>query len=421
MKLLNIFLILFLTFVPFHDVNAEVTLQSLIDQTPSDHVLHLKNGIYNEPIQINKPIILQGNNRTVISSCGKDSTIKINTSKVVLKNITIKYCGKDPKKAAISINNGNEQNFKNLKIDTSGMGIQINKVRNSSFNSVMIKGNKLGNGIDVRDSNSNTFQQIEIQNVMDGIYFETSNQNTVSNSSIKYARYGLHLMYSNDTKLFQNNSHQNFTGIMIMATKNTLVKQNVFSQNNQNVNAQGILLFDAYNTQIIDNQVNQNRVGIYIEKSQQNKITNNKIDMNFIGIVFKNSEKNHIINNSFIGNVNGLQTLYKEVNDIRNNQWDTIQKVDLNHDGINDLPYLADPYFINLTNDVPAYQLFFQSPGMKFIEKLYKNDSNNILMDQQPLFIKSEDHKHLKNNYLLVGLSVVMILTSGLTILWGRK
>jgi nitrous oxidase accessory protein len=162
---------------------------------------------------------------------------------------------------------------------------------------------------------------------------------------------------------------------------------------------------------------------MYIEDSTENTLTRNEITSNFIGTQVFNISQNKVIDNSFISNVNEIQALKGTNNLIKNNYWDAGSKLDTNGDGKSNLPYQADPYFLNLISETPEFQLFFQDPGMLLLQKMLKSPDKKLVTDQSPL-MKSKLHTESQAESNQTGiwvLSLIMMMGSLLLIVKGRK
>jgi nitrous oxidase accessory protein len=79
------------------------------------------------------------------------------------------------------------------------------------------------------------------------------------------------------------------------------------------------------------------------------------------------------------------QAVAEAGNIIEHNFWDDFGGLDLQGDGISDLPYRSNSFFLSLTDETPAYQLFFGAPGMLFLEGLFGSGTREDLVDQAPL------------------------------------
>ncbi|HDR3909065.1 right-handed parallel beta-helix repeat-containing protein [Bacillus toyonensis] len=417
-------LLLFLFFCfPGISIHAESTLQSKIDAASPYETITLENRAYNETIKISKPITIQGNKNTKIVSCGKDPVITINKENIILKDLKIEQCNDNTDQPAVFVS-GDKHYINGLKIHASYMGIKLEDARNIKIENSIIVGQKRANGIDLWQSNRNLIENIKIQNVRDGIYLEQSDNNTIKENTIWQSRYGIHLMYSDRTVVEKNISKENTTGAMIMGTKETSVVGNRFIDNKSNVHAQGILLYDAIKTNILQNEIANNRVGIYVEKAKHNTIMSNSIFNNFIGLQFKDARENEFTQNVMIGNVNESQATQSRENNIYKNYWDASLKVDTDGSGISNIPYKADAYFLLLTQDIPEYQLFFQSPGMRILQSFIKIPDQSLLVDKEsrmePKGITQKGEEvAFQSNVLIV--SVSMLLMGSILFILGRK
>ncbi|MFK4293067.1 nitrous oxidase accessory protein [Bacillus sp. RC240] len=417
-------LLLFLFFCfPGVSIHAESTLQSKIDAASPYETITLENRAYNETIKISKPLTIQGDKNTKIISCGKDPVITINKENIILKDLKIEQCNDNTDQPAIFVE-GDKHYISGLEVHTSYIGIKLENARDIKIENSMIVGQRRANGIDLWQSNRNLIENIKIQNARDGIYLEQSDNNTIKANTIWQSRYGIHLMYSDRTVVEKNISKENTTGAMIMGTKETSVVGNRFIYNKSNVHAQGLLLYDATKTKVLQNEIANNRVGVYVEKADHNTIIDNSISNNFIGLQFKDASANEFTQNVMMGNVNESQATQSRENNIYNNYWDASLKVDADGSGTSNIPYKADAYFLLLTQDIPEYQLFFQSPGMRILQSFIKIPDQSLLLDKEPSMRpkgvpQKGEGMAFHSNILIV--SVSMLLMGSILFILGRK
>ncbi len=417
-------LLLFLFFCfPGVSIHAESTLQSKIDAASPYETITLENRAYNETIKISKPLTIQGDKNTKIISCGKDPVITINKENIILKDLKIEQCNDNTDQPAIFVE-GDKHYISGLEVHTSYIGIKLENARDIKIENSMIVGQRRANGIDLWQSNRNLIENIKIQNARDGIYLEQSDNNTIKENTIWQSRYGIHLMYSDRTVVEKNISKENTTGAMIMGTKETSVVGNRFIYNKSNVHAQGLLLYDATKTKVLQNEIANNRVGVYVEKADHNTIMDNSISNNFIGLQFKDASANEFTQNVMMGNVNESQATQSRENNIYNNYWDASLKVDADGSGTSNIPYKADAYFLLLTQDIPEYQLFFQSPGMRILQSFIKIPDQSLLLDKEPSMRpkgvpQKGEGMAFHSNILIV--SVSMLLMGSILFILGRK
>ncbi|MEH7107949.1 right-handed parallel beta-helix repeat-containing protein [Bacillus sp. JJ1764] len=408
--------------IPEMKAFAETSLQSRINALPMGGTLKLEKGIYHEAIVMNKPMTLVGTKGAIFQTCGSDPAITITGKNVTLKGVKLKQCAASKAKAVISIS-GDQHHLEDLTISTGNTGIKLTNTVNSNLESIKITGQGKENAIDLWQSPHNTFENISIRHVQDGFYMENSDKNSFLHNTIQDSRYGMHIMFSDQITLKGNTSTRNITGAMVMGTQQTLIEKNNLIANNQNVNAQGLLLYDVHHSVIQNNLLSQNRIGMYIEDSSGNQIHDNEVNANFIGAQIRQITKNTIKGNSFIGNVNEIQATDSSDNKLENNYWDAALKLDIDGDGKSNLPYRADPYFLNLTRETPPYQLLFQHPGLTLLQKMLKSPEPLLVTDSAPLMNNRllEKHPERESNTAQWGISLIMISISLLMIYLGRR
>jgi nitrous oxidase accessory protein len=219
-------------------------------------------------------------------------------------------------------------------------------------------------------------------------------------------------MYTEGTLVRNNVGTYNVTGGMVMGVTDAVVEGNSFTKQSENVNSQGLLLFDVHTSKIKNNRVEGNRVGIYIEQSSKNDIRDNSVERNFVGIQFLDSEGNKLQANDFIANVINAEATDSPDNQLTGNFWDSFSGIDADGDGRSDIAYVINPFFQQLTHQTPSFQLFFQSPGMQFLETMMQAGRESWTMDDAPLMKPAGEQakagKH-KLYSLLVSLGLLIL------------
>nr|WLE90973.1 putative ABC transporter binding protein NosD [Bacillus cereus]WLE91165.1 putative ABC transporter binding protein NosD [Bacillus cereus] len=318
---------------------------------------------------------------------------------------------------------GDNHSINKVEFHASYIGMKLEDARNIKIENSIIVGQKKGKRIGLWQSDNNLIKNTKIQKVRDDLYVEKSNHNIVKSNRIQQSRYGIHLMYSDKTVIENNISKENTTGTMIMGVKDTFIAGNQFINNN-NVHAQGFLLYDAVKTKVMQNEIVNNRVGMYVEKASDNTIMNKIISNNFIGLQFKETRTNEFTQNEITGNVNESQATQSRENHIYKNYWDASLKIDIDDSGTSDIPYKADAYFLLLTQDIPDYQLFFQTPGMRILQNFIRIPDQSVLLDKEPHIIpkivaqKGEKRGFQSNVWIS---SISMLLLGSTLFILGRN
>ncbi|QJD88014.1 hypothetical protein HH215_06280 [Cohnella herbarum] len=417
-----------------HSNSAEApsrALQNLIDDAKPGDTIVLEDGKYLGPAIIDKKLTIKGSRKAVVTADGKQTVIEIRSNDAVIQGISIvqQVAGES---SAIVVKS-DYVSLENLSIETRGFGIMLRNadrgmIKNNRIswsganNNEQARLSKKNNGIDLYDSHDNLIESNEISDLRDGIYLENSHRSIVVDNRIYRSRYGIHCMYTNGTLVTGNQGEYNVTGAMIMGVRDAIVSDNSFRKQSENVNSQGLLLFDVQTSLIDSNIVEGNRVGIYMEQSSDNRLINNSVWRNFMGIQFLESGNNEFHNNQFISNVIEAEALESSGNRMENNYWDAVQGLDLNHDGLSDIPYAINPFYQQLIQKTPAYQLFFQSPSTMFLSNLFMNDRDSWATDAFPLMSlpsASADRTHpSQESRAYMRIVSLILLIASLTIIY---
>ena len=400
-------------------MSADTSLQEQIDRTPAGETLVIENGIYNEPIDIRKPIRIVAKDEAMIVYDGEEAAVSINGNDVSIDNLTVK--ASENATAAVSVI-GEGHSLTNMKITTATTAINLYKARHVLVEGTEIIGQAWKRAVNLDESDDNILRENIVKNVEDGFYVEDSHRNLFTENEVKQARYGFHIMYSQEITLTENDVQNSYTGAMIMGADGALIKRNILKNNNENVNAQGLLIYESRGVMIRDNELINNRIGLMIEKSLDNQVKDNFFSSNYIAIQFLRAADNEVSGNHFQLNLNEAQAIESSRNTVSQNFWDSSVKIDVDQDGYGDLAYEADPYFLSLTDEVPEYQLFFQSPGMSILQKMLKSTDNAVLADTEPLMKPEQDAEGRAGSpfivwvvaFVMLGLSVILFLA-------GRK
>ena len=409
----------------------EVSLQTLIDQSAPNETLVIPAGTYEGPITVHKPLQLQVSGAVTLINQSEQPAIWITANDVRIDGLVIIDTSSSLKEAATILVEASNTVLSKLQLHTATEGIQLinanhNTIRDSSIvwdtaNQPEVSLSARRNGIDLYDSHDNLMIGNTITAMHDGIYLENSHRNRVEDNKVNQMRYGIHCMYTDGTLIRNNTGSLNITGAMVMAVHDVELSGNVFYKQSENVNSQGILLFDAHSSKFFDNKVVGNRVGLYIEQSSDNQVYQNEIVQNFIGIQFIEANGNELRDNFLSGNVIDAEARASENNTINGNYWEAFRGVDLDGDQRSDLKNAINPFFQTLTKARPAFQLFFQSPSLVFLEGLFQADQQMWLVDESPLMTPPTDSVNITSGSSKIGtavLGICLILLSLTTLLY---
>lgn len=355
-------------------VTPKQSLQQVIDDAQPNSTLILSAGNYQGPIQINKPIHLKGNG-AVITGMGTGHVIQIEADFVTLEGLFIQESGLGSRDAGIYAE-GSHFIFADLTINQVKHGIYLNQakdvvIKTSTISSYPDHFSKRGNGIHVAGTEQVNILQNKITGVQDGIYLEYAKKVGITGNEISNSRYGTHFMFSENTQAIENYFHHNITGFMVMYSNHLELNQNLISHH-LHYRGYGTMIYEADQIQFMSNQLVQNSNALALENAQELTIAENQITGNHTGLLLLQvNNELQIKRNQWIGNMIQIRLGSADASPVpdgslQDNYWDGYQGRDLDHNGFGDSPYFAYSSTGDFIMEIPAFQLFFQSPAMQF-------------------------------------------------------
>jgi nitrous oxidase accessory protein len=377
-------------------------LQERIDAAAPGDTIRIEAGVHAGPIVINKPLTIVGERGAEIRGAGRGNVVTIAADDVTLRGLRITGSGLQlsDDDAAVFVT-GNRAKIDNNVIADSLHGIYLKKISGAQILNNRIQGkttltastepvekgigtstencdttlvaNRRGNGIHQWNCEGTLIRGNEISDTRDGIYFSFTNNSRVENNLVHHVRYGLHYMYS-DGNVFENNTFsENAAGAAIMFSKELVVRGNRFI-NNRGHRAYGLIFQSCDRSRLEQNEISENAVGLSFNQCNENRIVGNRVTHNYIGLRFgSNSDGNAFTENIFVRNLHPVETGGSDVSGSRwavngvGNFWDDSFELDLDGDGINDLPHRELDLFGVLRRDFPAVAFLSDSPALKLL------------------------------------------------------
>ena len=376
----------FLLLIFLISITYSNTLQEAIENAPSGSILKLSSGVYLGKININKPLTIIGKeDGVIIDGGGVGKVITINSSNVILKNLTITNSGNQMHKldSAIFINKSKNSEVSNCKILNSLYGIDMVMVENSliSNNYITSKKNNIslrGDALKIWYSNNNIIKNNTIDKTRD-VTLTYSNNNKIYDNNFTNSRFALHISHSNNNLISNNMYKYNSVSIMIMGAKDTKIINNSIKSSTGAAGI-GVMLKGVSNLIFDSNTLKFNAKGIYIDSKateigmkryfKNNEISYNKEAMRF-HLVIRN---NTISNNEFIGNIDDIlkstEGFVTDSNIVKYNYWDRYSGFDKNGDNIGETSHKIYQYADQLWQYNNKVKFFYGSVVMSLLNFL---------------------------------------------------
>jgi nitrous oxidase accessory protein len=402
---------------------AAESLQERIDRAAPGDVIRIEAGVHAGPAMINKSLTLIGESGAEIRGDGVGNAITIAADDVTLTGLRVTGSGIRlmDDDAAIFVT-GNRAKIDNCVIADSLHGIYLKKISSAQILNNRIQGkttlassidsiekgigqtsencdttlvaNRRGNGIHQWNSEKNLIRGNDISDTRDGIYFSFTNNCRVEDNLIHHTRYGLHYMYS-DGNVFEGNTFtENSAGAAIMFSKNMVIHANRFV-NNRGHRAYGLIIQSSDRSRLEQNEIDENAVGLSFNQCNANTVIANRVTHNYIGLrIGSNSDDNRFTENIFAKNLHPVETGGSDVSETRwsvngvGNFWDDATELDLDRNGINDLPHRELDLFGVLRRDFPTIAFLSDSPALKLLRFAHERAAlpgANVIEDRASL------------------------------------
>ncbi|MEF8817026.1 MAG: NosD domain-containing protein [Salinibacter sp.] len=286
-----------------------------------------------------------------------------------------------------------------------------------------------GNGIHLWNALHSTVTHNTVHHTRDGVYFSHSDHAYAAHNTIHDVRYGLHYMYSDDNTFEHNRFFDNESGSALMYSARIAVRHNVF-RNNRSQRGYGLLLQTVDESRFAHNRMVQNGTGVYLENSTRNTFADNVVASNYRGVRFTGSSmENRFGRNVIRGNLNtatvaGASATNEWHLDGRGNYWGPRGLLDVNADGVSELPHRTVDLFGARRETFPYVDLLAGSPGLSLLaDALARVPDTDIptLTDTHPL-VEPPDHSEAEEAAGLgaVGTLGIVLLTVGAVALRRR-
>jgi len=351
--------------------------QALADAKPGD-ILHLQNGVYYGPVNIEQSIHLIGQSDTVIDGGIQGKIITISAPDVVIRNIKIQHSGIDlsVEDSGIFITaEGDRALIENNHLQENLIGIYLKGpddviVRNNTITGRNnLRMNERGNGVHIWNSPGSIIENNQIQYGRDGIFVTTSNNNKFLNNQFRDLRFAIHYMYTNQSEISGNTSIDNHVAYALMYSNNLIVSSNTSTGDRD----RGIF-FNFTNYSDIKNNIvhGSPEKCVFIYNSNFNDIHANHFEGCNIGVHFTaGSEQNRIWNNAFINNrtqVKYVGTRFLEwSHEGQGNYWSDHTAFDLDGDNVADKPYHPNNLVDQIVWRHPMSKILLNSPVLQLL------------------------------------------------------
>lgn len=211
-------------------------LQGIENATYND-IIYIFSGIYNETIDINKPLQISGEepNITIINGLYNGSTVNISSDNVKFSSITIRNSGGYSRDAGLKISS-NDVLVDNCVIYRTRNGVHLNKSKN----------------VEIRNCTLNTNGE--------GVFLNNSSNVIIKDCEFSHSAFGIHSEKSKEIFVIDCYIYTNGIGCLMIDSSNISFSDSAICDNNDNQG--GVFLLNCKNISLKDCNIFYNGVGV---------------------------------------------------------------------------------------------------------------------------------------------------------------
>jgi nitrous oxidase accessory protein len=386
---------------------APPRFQELVDATPDGALLSPAPGVYAGPVEIRRPIRIDGRGEVAIDAGGRGSVVRILTDGASLRGLVLRGSGEnhDTLDAGVQVR-GNGNTVEDSVIENCLFGVDLQQSKRNAIRRNRIRSKPLplgvkGDAIRLWYSFENEIVGNEISDVRDVVVWYSSD-NLIAENSVSGSRYALHFMYSQRNRVERNRYAGNMVGIFLMYSDGVEIRGNRIT-GSVGATGMGIGFKESSDVLVEANAIIYCARGIYLdispyEPDTTNRFASNRIAYNGVGVEFHSDWHGNVFrDNDFDGNFTQVAVRGGGgANDHlwEGNRWDDYRGFDRDGDGRGDTPYELYAYADRIWMQVPPAAFFRGSPlfeAIDFLDRLAPfTEPTMILRDSTPRFARSE-------------------------------
>ena len=354
------------------------TLQAALASAAPGAVLRLAPGVYPGPVTIDRTLTLEGVPGAILDGGGRGRVLSVAAPDVTVRGLTVRNSGQSlaetdagiylDKLAAGTLIEGN-------RLENNLFGIYLHGARNALVRGNEVIGNRdlrmseRGNGIHLWAARGSVVEGNTVRFGRDGVFVTSSRKNAFRNNRFSDLRFAIHYMYTHDSEVSGNRSRGNHVGYALMYSD----RLQVFGNRSEGDRDHGMLFNFTNKSRIEGNLVRAGRTKcVFLYNANRNLVSGNRFEGCAIGIHFTaGSEGNRIAGNGFIGNATQVKyvgTRHVEWSaDGVGNYWSDNPALDLDGDGIADVPYRPNDLVDQVVWRHPLAKLLLTSPSVRVL------------------------------------------------------
>ncbi|MEZ4727852.1 MAG: nitrous oxide reductase family maturation protein NosD [Caldilineaceae bacterium] len=363
-------------------------------------------GLYPGPVQIDKPVVLEGQAYPVIDGGGIGDVITMNAPGVTIRGFVVRNSGDSLDREHAGITGlAAQATIEDNRLEDVLFGIYLKNAPNRVVRNNLVLAKDLaigrrGDGIRLWYCDHALVEGNTVRDSRDVIIWYAPHS-MIRNNLVEDSRYGLHLMSSDDIVIEANVLQRNSVGLYVMYGSGFTVRNNLL-YDNRGPSGYGIGLKDIDRLSAAGNRLVSNRVGLYADIAprtsdvtvhfDQNLLAYNEIGVMLLPLVQRNLYTGNIFQeNHEQVTISGGGALVGNAwsQEGRGNYWSDYAGFDADANGVGDLPYRVQSLYEDLLQSYPELRLFQLSPATQALDMAAKAfpifQPQPKLVDEHPL------------------------------------
>jgi len=386
-------------------------MQLFVELTPPGGTLRPPAGIYAGPVEIHKPLTLDGAGRVTIDGGGDGTVLSILADDVVVRGIRFTNSGHnhDGVDAGILIS-ADHALVENNTIDHTLFGIHLKKayhnvIRGNRISSRPAESSLRGDGIRLWYSHENLIEENEFNGVRD-LVLANSEENRILGNRVQNSRIGMQFIFSHDNLVQGNRISDNGTGIVVLYSNGLLIRDNLL-EHMRSTSGSALALKESSGVVLEGNRVLHCAVGLSanapIHPENTFDLKGNHFAYNDIVLYFYGEKGGHRIrDNRFEQNLTNVAVsapVSARHQQWHGNYWDDYRGFDRDADGSGDTPHEIHAFADRIWLDRPMTRFFRGSPMLELIDFMERlapfSEPQLILRDPAPRVRFSQGKRRL--------------------------
>jgi len=346
--------------------------------------LQLLPGVHRGPWVIDAPDVrLVAAPGAVLDGGGLGTALTVTAPGVRLEGLTVTGVGPEADlyapDAAVALLGAHGAVVVGLRAHGVTAGVHVEDAVDVRLLDLDLRGDARGPGVTSYLTPGLRIEGGRIEGFLDGAYLERADGALVAGLELRgNRRYGLHVMFTAGVTLRRNVVAGGGVGSAVMYGRDAVVAGNLL-EGHRGPMAFGLLLQEERDAVLSGNTVRGNTVGLLLVAASGARLDDNRLEGNGVGVLLDrppvgsvaDASSVSIVGHDFVANAADLAVADDDAAlTLRGNAFDRAPPLDLDGDGVIDLPFVATSAFAARAARQPDLMLLAYGPGIALWQRL---------------------------------------------------